>query len=65
MEECLGEISDFIYWGYVFVYRSKLEETKEKQKLREKPKGISIAELAIGKKISIEEEVAAVGIIDI
>lgn len=42
-----------------------MEETKEKQKLREKPKGISIAELAIGKKISIEEEVAAVGIIDI
>lgn len=43
------------------VSRSKLEETKEKQKLREKPNGISIAELAIGKKISIEEEITAVG----
>lgn len=41
-------------------FRSILEETKEKQKLREKPKGISIAELAIGKKVSVEEEITAV-----
>lgn len=40
-----------------------MEETKEKQKLREKPKGISIAELAIGKKVSIEEEITAVRLV--
>lgn len=40
--------------------RSTLEQTREKQKLREKPKGISVAELAIGKKITIEEEVTSV-----
>lgn len=40
--------------------RSKLEETRLRQKIREKPKGISIAELAIGKKITLEEEVTAV-----
>ncbi|XP_053683929.1 splicing factor C9orf78 [Sabethes cyaneus] len=36
---------------------SKLEETKEKQKLRSKPNGVNILTLAAGKKITIEEEV--------
>nr|CAG4642100.1 EOG090X0F7F [Eurycercus lamellatus] len=35
---------------------AKLEETKEMQKLRERPHGISAAALAIGKPITIEEE---------
>lgn len=37
---------------------SKLEETKEKQKLRSKPKGVNILTLAVGKRITVEEEVA-------
>lgn len=36
---------------------SKLEETKEKQKLRNKSNGVNVLSLAIGKKITIEEEV--------
>ncbi|XP_058121757.1 splicing factor C9orf78 homolog isoform X2 [Anopheles ziemanni] len=36
---------------------SKLEETKEKQKLRNRRNGVNILSLAAGKKISIEEEV--------
>nr|CAG4637408.1 EOG090X0F7F [Ceriodaphnia reticulata]SVE73239.1 EOG090X0F7F [Ceriodaphnia reticulata] len=36
---------------------AKVEETKELQKLRERPHGISAVALAIGKKITIEEEV--------
>ena len=39
------------------ICRSKLEETKEKQKLRNKPHGVNIMGLALGKKISMEEEV--------
>ncbi|XP_046450549.1 telomere length and silencing protein 1 homolog [Daphnia pulex] len=35
----------------------KLEETKELQKLRERPHGISAVALAIGKRITVEEEV--------
>ena len=38
------------------IIRSKLEETKELQKLRQRPHGVSVAELAIGKKISGEED---------
>ncbi|XP_053674948.1 splicing factor C9orf78 [Anopheles nili] len=36
---------------------SKLEETKERQKLRNRRNGVNILSLAAGKKISIEEEV--------
>ncbi|XP_055608880.1 splicing factor C9orf78 [Uranotaenia lowii] len=36
---------------------SKLEETKEKQRLRSKPNGINILSLAAGKKVTVEEEV--------
>lgn len=36
---------------------SKLEETKEKQKLRIKPNGVNILTLAVGKKVTVEEEV--------
>uniref|UniRef100_A0A182Y2I7 Telomere length and silencing protein 1 homolog n=1 Tax=Anopheles stephensi TaxID=30069 RepID=A0A182Y2I7_ANOST len=37
--------------------RSKLEETKERQRLRNRRNGVNILSLAAGKKISIEEEV--------
>lgn len=37
-----------------------MEETKEKQKLRNKPKGVNILTLAVGKKITVEEEVTNV-----
>uniref|UniRef100_A0A8D8BKT0 Uncharacterized protein C9orf78 n=1 Tax=Culex pipiens TaxID=7175 RepID=A0A8D8BKT0_CULPI len=36
---------------------SKLEETKEKQRLRNKTNGVNLLSLAMGKKITIEEEV--------
>lgn len=36
--------------------RSKLEDLKELQNLRKRPNGISITGLALGKKISVEEE---------
>lgn len=35
---------------------SRLEETKEIQKLRQRPKGVSVIGLAVGQKVSIEEE---------
>lgn len=41
----------------------KLEEMKELQNLRKRPQGVSLIGLALGKKISVEEEVVAVGII--
>ena len=37
-----------------------MEETKELQKLRERPHGISAVALAIGKKITVEEEISVV-----
>ncbi|XP_063384728.1 splicing factor C9orf78 [Cydia fagiglandana] len=36
---------------------AKLEETKELQKLRERPNGVSVIALATGQKVTIEEEV--------
>nr|CAG4644362.1 EOG090X0F7F [Lepidurus arcticus] len=39
--------------------RSKLEETKERQKLRQKPHGVNIISLAIGKRVTLEEEILA------
>lgn len=38
-----------------FPSRSKLEETKLAQKLREKPNGVNIVGLAIGEKVKEEE----------
>lgn len=35
----------------------KLEETKELQKLRERPNGVSVVTLATGQKVTIEEEI--------
>ncbi|CAD7082001.1 unnamed protein product [Hermetia illucens] len=37
---------------------AKLEETKERQKLRSRPHGVSVVGLALGKKLAPEEEVA-------
>lgn len=48
---------------FPYYFRSKLEETKEKQKLRNKPNGVNILTLAVGKKITVEEEVTNVGFI--
>ena len=42
------------------ISRSKLEETKELQKLRERPHGISAVALALGKRVTVEEEVTEV-----
>lgn len=39
---------------------TKLEETKEKQRLRNKTNGVNLLSLAMGKKITIEEEVTNV-----
>lgn len=39
---------------------SKLVETKERQKLRNKPNGVNIIGLALGKKITIEQELTNV-----
>ncbi|XP_055911855.1 splicing factor C9orf78 homolog [Eupeodes corollae] len=36
---------------------SGLEEIKERQRLRERPNGVSIAGLALGKKLALEEEI--------
>ncbi|XP_058835668.1 splicing factor C9orf78 [Topomyia yanbarensis] len=49
--------SDDDYGEVDEVILSKLEETKEKQKLRSKPNGVNVLTLAAGKKITIEEEV--------
>lgn len=38
---------------------AKLEETKEKQKLRNRSNGVNAVSLALGKKVTLEEEVAA------
>lgn len=43
--------------------RLKLEEAKELQKLRERPHGISAVALALGKPMTIEEEVTVVSIL--
>ncbi|XP_046390443.1 telomere length and silencing protein 1 homolog isoform X1 [Ischnura elegans] len=38
--------------------RAKLEEMKSLQKLRRRPNGVSIVGLALGKKVSVEEEIS-------
>ena len=43
-------------------FRPKLEDIKELQKLREKPKGVSLVGLALGKKIPVTVEVDNVGL---
>jgi hypothetical protein len=51
-----------IYQHQTFIdFRSKLEETKELQKLRKRPHGVSVVGLALGKKVTMEEEVTSVG----
>jgi hypothetical protein len=44
----------------LFVFRSKVEEAKELQKLRQRPHGISAVALAVGKRITLEEETGLV-----
>lgn len=51
-------ISVLTFFIIVNSCRSKLEETKLKQKLREKPSGVNVIGLAIGKKITIEDVVS-------
>ena len=41
-------------------YRTKVDDIKELQKLRERPKGVSSVGLALGKKISQTEDVDSV-----
>jgi hypothetical protein len=41
-------------------FRSKVEEAKELQKLRQRPHGISAVALAVGKRITLEEETGLV-----
>lgn len=53
----------FISFVYeIILNRSKLEETKLKQKLREKPHGVNVIGLAIGQKVTTED-VTKVGIV--
>lgn len=44
-----------IYNG-LFFCRSKLEEMKTIQKLRDRPNGVNIVSLALGEKLSQEED---------
>ena len=44
----------------LFSHRTKLEETKERQRLRNRPNGVSIAGLALGKKLAPSEEISIV-----
>ena len=46
----------------IYFTRNKLEDIKELQKMREKPKGVSSVGLALGKKISQTEDVDSVSI---
>lgn len=39
---------------------SKLNEMKEIQKLRERPRGVSIVGLALGKNVDLEDELVTV-----
>jgi len=41
-----------------FLYRLTLDEIKERQRLRQRPNGVSLVGLALGKKIAPEEELA-------
>ena len=41
----------------VGVFSAKLGEMKERQKLRKRPNGVNVIGLALGKKITVEEEI--------
>lgn len=41
---------------YIWFYRSKLDEMKTMQKLRDRPNGVNIVSLALGEKLSQDEE---------
>jgi hypothetical protein len=43
-------------------YRKKLEEMKTMQRLRDRPNGVNIISLALGEKLSQEEEKLMVNI---
>lgn len=55
--------SPFNILKYFCSSSSKLMEMRELQELRKKPNGVSIVGLALGKKVTIEEEVIHVNII--
>lgn len=42
------------------LFSAVLEEIKERQKLRQRPHGVSVIGLALGKKLAPEEEIAIV-----
>lgn len=50
--------------AFVVPFRAKLEETKERQKLRNRRNGVNILSLAAGKKITIEEEITVVRMLE-
>ena len=50
--------------AFVVPFRAKLEETKERQKLRNRRNGVNILSLAAGKKITIEEEITVVSMLE-
>jgi len=46
-----------LFDGIIFnFFRSKLEEMKTMQKLRDRPNGVNIVSLALGEKLSQEED---------
>lgn len=45
-----------IHNAFIIFYRIKLEEMKTMQKLRDRPNGVNIVTLALGEKLSQEEE---------
>lgn len=49
-------IKNWIFFNSYGYFSSKLNEMKEIQKLRERPRGVSIIGLALGKKVDLENE---------
>lgn len=45
-----------MFCSHILLYSTKLEEMKEVQSLRKRPHGVSVIGLALGTKISVEEE---------
>lgn len=56
-------IYTYIYTQYIlcyFVFSLKLSEMKEIQKMRERPNGVSLVGLALGKNVDLEDDIAVV-----
>lgn len=50
----------FAYRFIVYIFSLKLGEMKDLQKLRKRPNGVSIVGLALGTKVSVEDEASGV-----